>query len=365
MSTDKLKVGVLFGGKSGEHEVSLKSARSVMDALDPESMEIIPIGITKQGDWISGDSPWQTLWDNKTYPGNYSVTLLPFGSSRGLYKLEPFEQVTDLDVVFPVLHGTFGEDGTIQGLLELANIPYVGSGVLGSAMCMDKAIMKRILKNTGLKVANYYSFNRENWAQGSTEIISLLEKIISYPMFVKPANLGSSVGISKVRHREELTAGIHQALKYDMKCLVEDYVPGQEIELSILGNEKPQASICGEIIPANEFYDYDAKYLNKSSRLVIPAPLSEKTSEKVREWGVTAYKALECRGLARVDFFVTEDEEVFINELNTMPGFTEISMYPKLWLESGMTYTELLTKLIDLALEHHKEKAKTVTDYKN
>ncbi|OWZ83622.1 D-alanine--D-alanine ligase family protein [Natranaerobius trueperi] len=360
----KIKIGVIFGGKSGEHEVSLKSAKSVIYALDKNKFEIIPIGIKKDGTWISGEKPLEELEKGKSFEENFSVTMMPDPTKKGLWKLDPFEKFADIDVVFPVLHGTYGEDGTLQGFLELCDIPYVGSGVLGSSLAMDKVMMKQVLKNYGLKVANYQSFFRFEWESNHIKLIQQIESSIKYPMFVKPANLGSSVGISKANKRSELIEAINLATRYDMKCLVEEYIPGKEIEISILGNQYPKASITGEIIPANEFYDYESKYLNDRSELLIPASISENLASSLQKAGIAAYQALECRGLCRVDFFVLEEtQEVYINELNTMPGFTEISMYPKLWKNSGIPYSKLLSELVELAINHQKEKDKNLTEF--
>lgn len=360
----KLKIGVIFGGKSGEHEVSLKSARAVINALDKEKFQVIPIGIRKNGQWISGEDPLEELEKGEQKEGNFAVTMMPDPSDKGIWRINPFEKLTDIDVIFPVLHGTFGEDGTIQGFFEMCNLPYVGSGVMGSSLAMDKVMMKRILECQGLPVASYYTLKRAKWESDREEQVSEIEKSLSYPMFVKPANLGSSVGISKVKERTELYQAVDTACQYDMKCLIEEFIPGKEIEVSILGNDNPQASILGEVIPANEFYDYSSKYLDDRSELVIPAPLSEGLSEKIKQIGLEAYRLLDCFGLCRVDFFVLEEqEEIYVNELNTMPGFTEISMYPKLWLKSGMSYQQLLTELIYLALHRQKEKDRNLTEY--
>ncbi len=360
----KLKIGVIFGGKSGEHEVSLKSARSVIKALDKEKFEIIPIGIRKNGEWISGRDPLAELETGENRNDNFVVTMMPDPSNKGVWRLDPFKKLTDIDVIFPVLHGTYGEDGTIQGFFEMCNIPYVGSGVIGSSLAMDKIMMKRILECRGLQVANYFTLKRTNWENDREEQVAQIERNLSYPMFVKPANLGSSVGISKVKERKELYLAIDIACQYDMKCLVEEYIPGREIELSIIGNDNPRASVLGEVIPANEFYDYSSKYLDDRSELVIPAQLSKKLSEKTRQIGIEAYQLLECFGLCRVDFFVLEEqEEVYLNELNTMPGFTEISMYPKLWIESGMSYQQLLTELVELALHRQEEQDRNSTEF--
>lgn len=329
----KLRLGVLYGGRSGEHEVSLVSARSVMEALDPEKYEVIPIKINKDGSW-DGD-----------------LIIQPDPSID-----------SGLDVVFPVLHGPFGEDGTIQGLLELANIPYVGGGVASSGAAMDKALMRSLFAQAQLPLLNWEVVFHYEWAQDPEQVRHRLEQSLGYPIFVKPANLGSSVGISKVKSGNELGEAIEYALLYDRKLVIEQsLVNAREIECSILGHNRPEASVLGEIIPAHEFYDYEAKYHNEESRLIIPAPLGEKITSKIRDYATKAFQAVDCSGMGRVDFFVDSQENIFLNEINTIPGFTQISMYPKLWQESGLAYSTLLDKLIEFALEKHEERAKLRT----
>ncbi|UMZ75212.1 D-alanine--D-alanine ligase family protein [Natranaerofaba carboxydovora] len=360
----KTKVVVVFGGRSGEHEVSLKSAKSVMEALDKTKFEIIPIGIKKDGKWISGDNPWDELYYNKESGKNFEVTLLP-KPGMGLWRLNPMEKLTDVDVIFPVLHGTYGEDGTLQGFLELCDIPYVGSGVIGSSLGMDKVLMKKIFLYEGLKISNFKGIIRRKWEKDKKKYIKEIEETLEYPVFVKPANLGSSVGISKVKSSNELEDAVDNACKFDSKVVVEENIEGKEIEVSVLGNESPKTSVCGEIIPSKEFYDYEAKYLDDDSELIIPAPISDKLSDETRNIAKKAFMALDAKGLARIDFFVNNDtEDIYINEINTMPGFTEISMYPKLWNYTGISYEELLTEVIELSFMVHEDKKRNQTDFK-
>lgn len=385
----KLKVGVLFGGRSGEHEVSLLSAASVLKAINPEKYEVVPIGITKQGQWLmpshaekllrGEDLPEQSgrhlrAGDPQATPSAAvlakgeavivppvpeSDSLLPFES-----KAHPAEHGINVDVIFPVLHGTFGEDGTIQGLLELADIPYVGAGVLGSAAGMDKDVMKRLFAAAGLPIVKHVTVLRTQWQKDAKKITKEIEKKLKYPVFVKPANLGSSVGISKAHNRKELGPAMETAAGYDRKIIIEQGVGGtkqkaRELECSVLGNDEPQASIAGEIVPSAEFYDYNAKYLDEGSQLIIPVRLTKKQMKEVQEMAVRAFQAVDCSGLARVDFLMDpKTGKVYLNEINTMPGFTSISMYPKLWKASGLEYPELINRLIQLALERHEEKKK-------
>lgn len=385
----KLRVGVLFGGRSGEHEVSLLSAASVLKAINPEKYEVVPIGITKQGQWLmpshaekllrGEDLPEQSgrhlrAGDPQTTasaavlakgeavivpPVPESDSLLPFES-----KAHPAEHGINVDVIFPVLHGTFGEDGTIQGLLELADIPYVGAGVLGSAAGMDKDVMKRLFAAAGLPIVRHVTVLRSQWQKDAKKVAKEIEKKLKYPVFVKPANLGSSVGISKAHSRKEIGPAMDIAAEYDRKIIIEQGVGGtkqkaRELECSVLGNDEPQASIAGEIVPSAEFYDYSAKYLDEGSQLIIPAKLTKKQMKEVQEMAVRAFQAVDCSGLARVDFLMDpKSEKVYLNEINTMPGFTSISMYPKLWKASGLEYPELIDRLIQLALERHEEKKK-------
>lgn len=356
----KIRVGLIFGGRSGEHEVSVQSAGSIMRALDPEKYLVIPIGITKAGRWLTGVSPLALAaakqLEVKQEEGTAVSAESPFalGNPDGRILGDLADRV---DVVFPILHGPFGEDGTIQGLLELAGLPYVGGGVLGSALGMDKVLMKRAFQQAGLPVGDYLAVLRKDLETKPEEIITTIERCLGYPCFIKPANLGSSVGISKAHNREELKVSLAEAAAYDRKLVVEEFISGREIECSVLGNDEPTASLPGEIIPCAEFYDYEAKYLLNDSKLTIPAELPEKVCAEVRDLAVRAFKAIDCAGLARVDFFVThEGSRVLINEINTIPGFTRISMYPKMWEASGVPYAKLLDRLIDLAFERHRDR---------
>ncbi len=349
----KIRVGVIFGGRSGEHEVSLRSAESILRSIDPSKYEVVPIGITHEGRWLSSKNAIGLLPSKeaiqKTLTDGEPITLPAEPAAREI-----------IDVIFPVLHGTFGEDGTIQGLLELANVPYVGAGVLGSAIGMDKDVMKRLLRDAGLPIVDY-------WTTRAPELESFLQSHINalpYPVFVKPANLGSSVGITKVHAPEELPAALQTAAEYDRKIVVEHGVDAREIELSVLGNDEPMASKPGEIIPSREFYDYEAKYVDEDSRLLIPAPLTDAQTAEARRIAIAAFKVLECSGMARVDLFLEKAAgKFYVNEINTLPGFTTISMYPKLWEASGIKYGELIDRLIALAIERHAAKSKLRTKY--
>jgi D-alanine-D-alanine ligase len=387
----KLRVGVLFGGRSGEHEVSLLSAASVLNAIDKSKYDVVPIGITKEGRWLTAGAAERLLQgkppeearhlragDPEATPGaavlakGEAVVVPPEPVHRQGGGLVPFEghaltrRATDrainVDVIFPVLHGTFGEDGTIQGLLELADIPYVGAGVLGSAAGMDKDVMKSLFRAAGLPIVKHVTFLRSAWESEPKKIQKLVESKLKYPVFVKPANLGSSVGITKAHNRSELGSCIQEAAKFDRKIIVEQGVGGKkekarEIECSVLGNDKPEASVPGEIVPSKEFYDYDAKYLDEGSQLVIPAKLSKAETKKVRELAIAAFQAVDCSGLARVDFLMDpKSRKLYVNEINTMPGFTAISMYPKLWGATGLSYPDLIDRLVQLGIERHKEK---------
>jgi D-alanine-D-alanine ligase len=358
---DKLRIGVLFGGRSGEHEVSLVSAASVMSALDPSRYDIVPIGIAKSGVWLCGEGVMDFLRKGERGAGVTDCHLPPDPTVHGLLVRNSdggFDEVR-LDVVFPVLHGPGGEDGTVQGLLELADIPYVGSGVLGSALGMDKALQKRVHTQAGLPIVPFASFSVKTWEERPDDVLRYLETGLGYPVFVKPPNMGSSVGISKARDREELVAAMELASRFDRSIIVEKSVENaREIEVAVLGNDHAIASGPGEIVPSNEFYDYDAKYVDGSSTEIIPAELPESVAEQVRDLAIEAFKAIGCEGMARVDFLVTRDlGHIILNEVNTIPGFTSISMYPKLFAAAGIPYTELLTRLVDLALERAGEKA--------
>ena len=365
-SHDRLHVAVLFGGRSGEHEVSVASARSVVANLDPAKYDVTLIGITKTGQWVLPEDGQRALDEG---PG--SVPALPVHAlahhGAGILRAEAGALTTlnPVDVVFPVLHGTYGEDGTVQGLLELAGLPYVGAGVLGSSAGMDKVIMKALFLAEGLPSADAVHFKRRDWEAGRDAILSRIADELGFPCFVKPANLGSSVGISKAKNPTDLAAAIDLAAEFDLKVLVEQSVENaREIECSVLGNDQPRASVLGEIIPSREFYSYEAKYVDDASGQIIPADLPGDVTEQVRDMAVRAFKAVDCAGLARVDFLVRRDDnEVFISEINTLPGFTKISMFPKLWEASGLPYPELLDEAIRLALERHRERACLRTSY--
>jgi D-alanine-D-alanine ligase len=390
----KIRVGILFGGRSGEHEVSLLSAASVFNAIDKSKYEVVPIGITKQGHWVTAVDAERLLTgkaadheerhlragDPEATPGaavlatGESVVVPPEphqpGSSMAAFQTDNaiFRRAADrtinVDIIFPVLHGTFGEDGTIQGLLELADLPYVGAGVLGSAAGMDKDIMKALFRAADLPIVKHVTVLRGDWEAEPKKVQKLVESKLKYPVFVKPANLGSSVGISKAHDRKELGPAIDEAARFDRKIVIEQGVGGRkqqarEIECSVLGNDKPEASVPGEIVPGQEFYDYNAKYLDEGSQLIIPAKLSKAEAKKVRQLAIAAFKAVDCSGLARVDFLMDpKTRKIYLNEINTMPGFTSISMYPKLWAATGVTYPELIERLIQLGLERYQEKKK-------
>jgi D-alanine-D-alanine ligase len=355
----RIRVGVLFGGRSGEHEVSLVSAASVIRALDPEKYEAVPIGISKDGRWLAGTGAQKLLAD--VIKSGKRVMLSADPSVAALVPLdEKSGGALRVDVVFSVLHGTYGEDGTIQGLLDLAGLPYVGAGVLGSAVGMDKDVAKRLFRDAKLPVADFVAIPRPTWEKSRGEVIKSISKQFKYPVFIKPACLGSSVGMTKVHSREELPKGMDFAAEFGQKIVVERGLNAREIEVAILGNSSPKASIPGEIVPHREFYDYTAKYLEEGTELVIPAKLTAAQVKKFQEFAVRAFLALGCEGMARVDFFLEKrTNRIYINEINTIPGFTSISMYPKLWEASGIPYRELIDRLIQLAFEAHREKVRT------
>jgi D-alanine-D-alanine ligase len=390
----KLRIGILFGGRSGEHEVSLLSAASILHAIDRNLFDVVPIGINKSGHWLTSGAAQGLLEGagadaaepTKLRAGDPAATpgarVLAEGQPT-LMAPEPETSLTkggvaaldshaalggqSLDVVFPVLHGTFGEDGTIQGLFELAGIAYVGSGVLGSSTGMDKDVMKRLFAQAKLPIVKHVTLLRAEWERAPRKAIAQVEKALGYPVFVKPANLGSSVGISKAHNRKELEPALALAARYDRKLIVEQGVGGKkakarEFEVAVLGNDDPQASVVGEIIPCKEFYDYEAKYLSEGSSAVIPAPLNKAETKQIREMAIAAFRACDLAGLARVDFLMEPGgkRRIYLNEVNTMPGFTSISMFPKLWEASGLSYTELITRLIELALQRQVEKSRTV-----
>lgn len=366
----KIRVGVLFGGQSSEHEVSLASARSVMSALDPQKYEVVPIGITRQGVWISSGDPMALLRsgiDPESLPRLASVLATdPRGEGRA--EIMPVSSNSDaapgkpLDVVFPVLHGPRGEDGSVQGTLEILapGVPYVGAGVLGSAVGMDKDAMKRLFIASGLPVPPYICVTYSQWKRDPAQAQRLAEQKLVYPMFAKPANMGSSVGISKIHSPQEFAAAVDAAARYDRRVIIEQGLEAREFECAVLGNDDPQASVVGEVVPGNEFYDYRAKYIDNNSELIVPARLPARLSEEIRRLSLLAFKAIDAAGMARVDFFVERDlSRVWLNEINTIPGFTRISMYPKLWEASGLAYSQLIDRLIELAIERHEDRVRT------
>jgi D-alanine-D-alanine ligase len=364
--SDRLRVGVLFGGRSGEHEISLLSARSVIGALDPERYQVVQIGITHDGQWYTGESVLEAF-EHGRLDGLSPALLPPEPGLRCVFRWgegRPLEIVEKVDVVFPVLHGTYGEDGTVQGLLELADLPYVGAGVLASSVAMDKALFKTVMRARGLPVVDWALLLGEEIERDRDSAVRRAEALGPYPMFTKPANLGSSVGISKVRNRSDLMEGLLEAARYDRRVLVEAGLDAREIEVSVLGNDEPEASVPGEILPSDEFYSYRAKYLDDASQLLIPAPLDESVMEEARRLAIEAFRAIDGAGMARADFLLERGSgRLFVNELNTIPGFTRISMYPKLWDASGLAYPALMDRLIELALERHEAKAGLVRRY--
>jgi D-alanine-D-alanine ligase len=385
MAERRLRIGVLFGGRSGEHEVSLQSARAVMAALEEAGHDVVPIGVTRQGRWLVSGDPLHALSSGDA-AGERSVTMLPEPGRSGLVPVvsgqlsvasadEPLTpdhrplttaSVGSLDVLFPVLHGTFGEDGTVQGLFELAAVPYAGAGVLGSALGMDKVVQKTLWRGMGLPVVDFVSLKRRDLETDLGGVISRIEVAIGYPCFTKPANLGSSVGVSKTRNRAELEAGLQVAARYDAKILVERGVDARELECGVLGNDEPIASVVGEILPGADFYDYRAKYLDTGSQALIPADISPDLADEVRRMAVAAFKAVDAAGLARVDFFLERGtDRLYVNEINTMPGFTEISMYPKLWQASGLSFSELVTRVAELGIERYTERARNETTFRS
>ncbi len=354
----RLRVGVLFGGRSGEHEVSLASAASVIRGLDPDKYEAVPIGITKEGHWLAGVGAQKML--PEILRTGQRVTMTADPTDAALVPLDRSGGGQRMDVVFPVLHGTFGEDGTVQGLLDLAGLPFVGAGVLGSAIGMDKDVSKRLCQAARIPVVPWLTVARPDWERDRKRLQRAIEKKFRYPVFVKPATLGSSVGMSKAHSRAELGPALDLAAEFAMKILVERSVSAREIEVSVLGNSDPKASVPGEIVPHREFYDYAAKYLEEGTQLLIPAKLRAGQVRKFQDLAVRAFRALELSGMARVDFFLEKRSgKIYLNEVNTIPGFTSISMYPKLWEASGIPFTELIDRLITLALEQHREKTRT------
>lgn len=353
----KIKVGIIFGGKSAEHEVSLQSAKNIVDAIDKNKYDVVLVGIDKQGKWHINDQTSYLI--NEENPkliqlnkSNENVAIVPGETNHQLINVSKEMSIDQLDVIFPIVHGTLGEDGSLQGMLRIANLPFVGTSVLGSAVCMDKDIAKRLLKEAGINVAKGLAFTRAK--KKNIDFNDAKDKL-GVPMFIKPANQGSSVGVSKVSTKEEFDEAIHVAFQYDHKVIVEENIVGREIEVAVLGNEHPKASVPGEILPQTEFYSYESKYIDESgAKLAIPADLPDEMVEKIQHAAVHTFEMLECEGLARVDFFLKENGEIYVNEVNTLPGFTRISMYPKLWEISGISYPELINKLIELAMERHE-----------
>jgi len=370
MKTKKIRVGLIFGGRSGEHEVSFCSASSIIKAIDKDKYTVVPIGITKEGRWISPQDSELALQSGKI-EGKNTVILLNDSFSKSLVcidnnqRLDKSSALEKLDVIFPVLHGPYGEDGTVQGLLELANIPYVGAGVAASAISMDKDLMKIIFQQKGLPILKWLTIKRKEWQKDKEKILSLIQNGFEYPLFVKPTNLGSSVGITKVHKKEELEKAIDLASSYDRKILIEQGLEEvREIECSVLGNDEPRASVVGEVKPAGEFYDYDSKYIDKETQLIVPADLPDGVSQEVQQIALLAFKAVDAAGMARVDFFVSKKEnKIYLSEINTIPGFTSVSMYPRLWEASGIPYSDLIDQLIQLALERHQDKNQNKISY--
>jgi len=364
----KLHVAVLFGGRSGEHEVSLMSARSVLSVLDPAKYEVTQVGITHEGTWLTGTDVLEKFENNKT-DGLIPVLVSPDPSERGIYIMEGISGLkkwSDIDVYFPVLHGTFGEDGTLQGLFELADVAYVGAGVVGSSVGMDKGVFKDVMIANNIPVVDMMVVLRAEIENDMLSAIEKAEKVSDYPLFTKPANLGSSVGVTKCSNRSDLQEGLMEAALFDRRILVQKGVrDAHEIEVSVLGNDEPVASVCGEVLPSREFYSYESKYIDGTSGLLIPAPLPDEISECIREYAVRAYKAIDCAGMARVDFFLEKDtNRIYLNELNSIPGFTKISMYPKLWEASGLSYQKLVDRLIELAMERKADRDRTSHVYR-
>jgi D-alanine-D-alanine ligase len=362
----KIRVGILFGGKSAEHEVSLQSAKSIVDAIDRDKYEVVLIGIDKKGQWRLNEETKYLLHEEnpkliKLNKSTENVALVPGKKTEQLVSLSSREPASPIDVIFPVLHGTFGEDGTVQGLLKLADVPFVGASVLGSAVGMDKDVMKRLIRDAGIPTPNFLVIDR---IQENEINFDDVKDSLRLPFFVKPSNMGSSVGIHKVKDKVGFENAVKDAFQYDSKILLEEFIEGREIECSVLGNEEPIASLPGEIIPQHEFYSYEAKYIDEKGALLdIPAKLPEEIIKEIQGIAIKVFKTLCCEGMARVDFFLRDEKEVIVNELNTIPGFTRISMYPKLWEASGISYRELIDRLIQLAIERFEREKKLKTSY--
>ncbi len=360
MSHHKLRIGILFGGRSGEHEVSVRSARSVITAFDPARYDVALIGIDKRGHWLLGE---QSLLLLEAAAGSGTTELVTQAAPAGLVPQN--ESLRHLDVVFPVLHGPLGEDGTVQGLLELADLPYVGCGVMASAVAMDKAASKAVFAAAALPQVPYHVLKRMRWQADPAGVLDEIEQHLMYPVFVKPANMGSSVGVSKAKDRAGLALALDEASRYDRKIIVEQGIDAREIEVSVLGNDDPIASLPGEIVPCREFYDYAAKYVEPDSELLIPAPLTAEQTSAVQQLAIRAFLAVDGAGMARVDFLLDRQTgELYLNEVNTIPGFTSISMYPKLWEASGLPFSGLIDRLVELALERHEDKSRSETSYR-
>jgi D-alanine-D-alanine ligase len=363
---DKLRIAVIFGGRSGEHEVSLRSARSVLAALDLSRYEIIPVGIRKDGRWFGGPDALSAFLEGKAEILD-PVAIVGEPGHRALYRWEPgteLELLQRIDVVFPVTHGTFGEDGTLQGLLEMADVPYVGCGVLASSVAMDKGLFKEVMRYRGIPVAESVILPSSWIETRREEVLARAEAVAPYPLFTKPANLGSSVGISKCRSRSDLYEGLVDAARYDRRVLVERGIEARELEVSVLGNEEPEASVVGEIIPDDEFYSYRAKYISDGSQLLIPASIEPSIAADVQRLAIQAFQAIDGAGMARADFLLERSTgKLYLNELNTIPGFTQISMYPKLWIASGLAYPKLMDRLIELALTRQGQKDRLLREY--
>jgi D-alanine-D-alanine ligase len=355
----KIRLGILFGGRSAEHEVSLQSAKNVISALDTKKYELVLIGIDRSGKWYLNEASHFLL--NEDDPAHISLehgktelAMIPGASSQQIVPLDGKKEIDQLDVIFPILHGPYGEDGTVQGLLRMADVPFVGADVLGSAVSMDKDVMKRLLKEAEIPQARFQSYLDSDQKQIDKKEV---QAKVGMPCFIKPANLGSSVGISKAHDEQELMLAIEKAFEFDHKIIIEEYIQGREIECSVLGNENPIASLPGEVIPTHEFYSYEAKYLDqKGASFQIPAVLADSLVKDIQDMAITTFKVLNCEGMARVDFFLKDDGTILVNELNSIPGFTKISMYPKLWEVSGISYPELLDRLVQLALERHERR---------
>jgi D-alanine-D-alanine ligase len=357
----KVRVAVIFGGQSGEHDVSLRSAQTVMGALDPDRYEVVPIGITREGRWLTGGDPFAALTATSPLFALGQGSTSEDAEERQGESALPAVLAGGVDVVFPVLHGPMGEDGTVQGFLELTGVPYVGAGVLGSALSMDKAMTKTVLAQEGLPQAPWRLITRKEWERDPESCTEWVGEILGFPCFVKPANMGSSVGVVKAHDPIEFPAAMIQASSYDRRILVEGAIDGRELEISVLGNDEPIASVVGEVVPGNEFYDYNAKYVDDTSELIVPAPIDGSTMAEIQEMAIAAFRALDLAGMARVDFFMERNtDRIYLNEVNTIPGFTAISMYPRLWQGSGMSLPELVDRLIGLALERSLERRRTV-----